>query len=237
MALIDSNVDPSEVAKFDTVASRWWDPSGEFKTLHAINPLRLQYINDRCRLQGSDVADIGCGGGILAESMAAAGARVTAIDASQGAITTARLHQLQTGSTVTYEHSTPESFAASHAQNFDVVTCMEMLEHVPDPAATIAACAQMARPGGQIFFSTLNRTARAYFLAIVGAEYVLQLLPKGTHEYARFIRPSELAGWLRASALELRDLRGMSYDPLSSRCRLTPSLAVNYLVHSVKEAE
>jgi 2-polyprenyl-6-hydroxyphenyl methylase / 3-demethylubiquinone-9 3-methyltransferase len=231
-----TNVDRSELAKFEAVASRWWDPGGEFKTLHDINPLRLQFIDDRCGLQGKHVADIGCGGGILAESMAARGAQVVAIDASEAAINTARLHQFQSNSAVDYEFINPEAFAAREAGKFDVVTCMELLEHVPDPSATVRACAALLKPDGKVFFSTLNRTAQSYFAAVIGAEYLLRLLPKGTHDYARFIRPAELDAWLRGARLVCQDLRGMAYNPFNGRCRLTTSMAINYLACAQRDS-
>jgi 2-polyprenyl-6-hydroxyphenyl methylase/3-demethylubiquinone-9 3-methyltransferase len=230
-----SNVDPRELAKFEAVSARWWDPDGEFKTLHDINPLRLRYIDERAPLRGTQVADIGCGGGILAESLAQQGARVVAIDASEAAIGTARLHQLQSGAEVTYMNTTPELFAEAHLGEFDTVTCMELLEHVPRPGEVIKACARLLRPGGQVFFSTLNRTPTAYLLAVIGAEYLLKLLPKGTHDYSRFIRPAELGAWSRAAGLTLREIVGMRYNPLNGHCALTDTVSVNYFAHASLE--
>jgi 2-polyprenyl-6-hydroxyphenyl methylase/3-demethylubiquinone-9 3-methyltransferase len=226
------NVDPRELAKFEASASRWWDSNGEFKTLHDINPFRLRYIDERARLSGKQVIDVGCGGGILSEAMASAGATVTAIDASEVSIGIARLHQFRSGSSVDYLQATPEQYAVEHAGQFDVLTCMEMLEHVPRPEEIIRACAHLVKPDGHLFFSTLNRTPLAYALAVVGAEYVMNLLPKGTHDYARFIRPSELAAWGRAHGLSFLDISGMAYNPLTRQCRFSGSVAVNYLVHA-----
>lgn len=224
-----SNVDPGEVGKFDALAARWWDPGGEFRTLHAINPVRLSYIGERTPLAGSRVLDVGCGGGLLCEAMARAGAAVTGIDASQMAVTVAGLHLTQSGLPIDYAVATAEEYAAGHAGSFDTVTCMELLEHVPDAAALVEGCARLVRPGGSVFFSTLNRSPRAYLLAVLGAEYALGLLPKGTHDYRRFVRPSELARWARAAGLELIDMAGMAYNPLTHRAALTDSVTVNYL--------
>lgn len=229
------NVDPAEVAKFDQGAMRWWDTNSEYKPLHDINPLRLDYIDGRAGLAGNKVVDVGCGGGILAESMALRGAEVTGIDMAASALSVAKLHALETGVKVNYRRITAEQLAAAEPGGYDVVTCMELLEHVPDPASLIAACAALARPGGQIFFSTLNRNAKSYALAVLGAEYVLKMLPKGTHDYAKFIRPAELAHWLRGAGLRLDHLAGMSYNPLSRHYRLGDDVSVNYLAHAVKE--
>ncbi|MCC6301479.1 MAG: bifunctional 2-polyprenyl-6-hydroxyphenol methylase/3-demethylubiquinol 3-O-methyltransferase UbiG [Gammaproteobacteria bacterium] len=229
-----SNVDPSEVAKFDALAARWWDPRGQFKTLHDINPLRLGFIDARARLAGKTVVDVGCGGGLLAEGMAGLGARVTGIDLAESALAVARLHLLESGREVDYRCLRAEELAAQSPASADVVTCMELLEHVPDPAALVASCAELARPGGHLFFSTLNRTPKAYLFAIVGAEYVLRMLPQGTHDYARFIRPSELGHWLRAAGLEVRELAGLGYNPVTRRYALGRDVGVNYLVHAVK---
>jgi len=226
-----ANFDPQEIAKFEALASRWWDPQSEFKPLHDINPLRLEYIDRRAGLNGKNVIDIGCGGGILAESMAAKGARVTGIDMGEAPLSVARLHQLESGINVDYQKITAEEFAATRPASLDVVTCMEMLEHVPDPASTIAACAKLAKPGANVFFSTINRNPKAFLLAIVGAEYVLNMLPKGTHEYKKFIRPSELEGWCRQAGLKVREITGMSYNPLNKRYSLGYDVDVNYLVH------
>jgi 2-polyprenyl-6-hydroxyphenyl methylase / 3-demethylubiquinone-9 3-methyltransferase len=233
------NIDPAEIAKFETLASRWWDPSGEFKPLHDINPLRLDYIRKRADLAGKRVVDIGCGGGILAESMSRLGASVTGIDMGEAPLAVARMHLLESGLQVDYRQLTAEQLAEEEPASFDAVTCMEMLEHVPDPASVVDACARLARPGGDVFFSTINRNTRAYLSAIVGAEYVLRLLPRGTHEYRKFIRPSELAAWMRAAGmpvagLELQDLAGMGYNPLNGRYFLTSDISVNYLAHAVR---
>jgi 2-polyprenyl-6-hydroxyphenyl methylase/3-demethylubiquinone-9 3-methyltransferase len=224
------NVDHAEVGKFDQLASRWWDPNGEFRPLHEINPLRLDWIDGQAPIAGMRVIDVGCGGGILAESMAARGARVTGIDMANGPLQVARLHLLESGLEIDYQQTTAEQMAAQHAGQFDVVTCMEMLEHVPDPASAIAACARLARPGGQVFLSTINRNPKSFLMAIVGAEYVLNLLPKGTHEYARFIRPSELTAWCRAAGLTVNNMTGLHYNPLTRDYSLGAGVDVNYLV-------
>ena len=223
------NVDPAEVAKFEALASRWWDPHSEFKPLHDINPLRVDYIDRRAALTGREVLDVGCGGGILSEAMATRGARVTGIDMGEAPLSVARLHQYESGVEVDYQRITAEQLAAAQPASFDVVTCLEMLEHVPDPASVIRACAQLVKPGGQVFFSTLNRNPKSYLYAILGAEYLLRLLPKGTHDYRKFIRPSELDEWARQAGLELDDLTGMSYNPLSGEYRLGDDVDVNYL--------
>ena len=226
-----ANFDPQEIAKFEALASRWWDPQSEFKPLHDINPLRLEYIDRRASLTGKKVIDVGCGGGILAESMATKGASVTGIDMGEAPLAVARLHQLESAISVDYQKITAEEYAAANAASHDVVTCMEMLEHVPDPASTIAACAKLAKPGGNVFFSTINRNPKSFLFAIVGAEYVLNMLPKGTHEYKKFIRPSELEAWCRQAGLKVREITGMSYNPLSKRYSLGYDVNVNYLVH------
>ena len=223
------NVDPAEVAKFEALAARWWDPTSEFKPLHDINPLRLDYIDARASLNGKTVLDIGCGGGILAESMAARGATVTGIDLAPGPLAVARLHLKETGLNVDYRAVAAEDFAAERPAAFDVVTCMEMLEHVPDPASTVAACARLVKPGGHVFFSTISRTPKAFLFAIVGAEYVLNLLPRGTHEYLKFIRPSELDAAARAAGLRIDEFIGMHYNPLTRRYWLAPGVDVNYI--------
>jgi len=228
------NIDPAEIEKFEALASRWWDPNSEFKPLHDINPLRLEYIDQRVGLEGKVVADIGCGGGILAESMAVRGARVTGIDMGEAPLAVARLHQLETGVEVEYQHCTAEQLAEERPGTFDVVTCMEMLEHVPEPGSVIAAAARMLKPGGSAFFSTINRNPKAFLFAIVGAEYLLRILPKGTHQFSKFIRPSELEGWTRHAALEMRELTGMSYNPLTRAYTLGSDLDVNYLAWCVK---
>jgi 2-polyprenyl-6-hydroxyphenyl methylase/3-demethylubiquinone-9 3-methyltransferase len=228
------NFDPGEISKFEQLASRWWDPQSEFKPLHDINPLRLDFIDQRASLRGKTVLDVGCGGGILAESMAARGAVVTGIDMGEAPLSVARLHLKESGQQVDYRRITAEALAEESAGQFDVVTCMEMLEHVPDPASTIAACAQLVKPGGHVFFSTINRNPKAWLFAIVGAEYVLKLLPKGTHEYTRLIRPSELERWARAAGLSTREFTGMHYNPLLQRYRLGPGVDVNYLAYTVR---
>ena len=214
------NADPSEVDKFSQLAHRWWDPNSEFKPLHDINPLRLEWIDRHASLAGKKVLDVGCGGGILSEGMAGKGASVTGIDLSEKALGVARLHLLESGRSVDYRLISAEELAGEQAGSFDVVTCMEMLEHVPRPASTIAACAALVKPGGHVFFSTINRNAKAYVLAVVGAEYILQLLPKGTHDYAKFIKPSELSRWAKSVGLEPGELIGMSYNPFTKRYSL-----------------
>jgi 2-polyprenyl-6-hydroxyphenyl methylase/3-demethylubiquinone-9 3-methyltransferase len=231
-----ANVDPVELAKFDALAARWWDPTGEFKPLHDLNPLRLQYVNARAELAGKRVLDVGCGGGILSEGMAGLGAQVTGIDMGEAPLTVARLHLYESGLQVDYLRMTAEELAEQEPESFEVVTCMEMLEHVPDPASVVHACARLVKPGGHVFFSTLNRNPKAYLYAIIGAEYVLGLLPKGTHEYRKFIRPSELAAWMRAAGLELRELTGMSYNPFTGSYALTSDISVNYFAHAERPA-
>ena len=225
------NIDQDEVAKFDALATRWWDADGEFRPLHEINPLRLDWIRQHANLTGSKVLDIGCGGGILSESMASAGASVTGIDMAEGPLAVARLHQIESGVEVDYLQSTAEDFAASHAGEFDVVTCLEMLEHVPSPDQIVASVAALLKPGGHAFFSTINRNPKSFMLAIVGAEYILKLLPAGTHDYQKFIRPSELDEWSRAANLALEDSIGMHYNPITREYSLGPGLDVNYLMH------
>jgi 2-polyprenyl-6-hydroxyphenyl methylase/3-demethylubiquinone-9 3-methyltransferase len=228
------NADPNEIDKFSALAHRWWDPESEFKPLHQINPLRLEWIERLAAIKGKTVLDIGCGGGILSESMAVKGAAVTGIDLSDKALAVARLHLLDSGNTVSYQKISAEDLAQQCPASFDVVTCMEMLEHVPDPASTIAACAALVKPGGHVFFSTINRNAKAYVLAVIGAEYVLRMLPKGTHEYAKFIKPSELARWAKSVGLEPDELIGMTYNPFSKIYALGRDSDVNYLLHTVK---
>ena len=224
------NADPTELAKFSALAHRWWDPTAEFKPLHDINPLRLDYIARRCGgLEGKSAVDVGCGGGILAESMAGAGARVTGIDLSEKSLAVAKLHQLESKASVEYLMISAEALAAERPSSFDVVTCMELLEHVPDPASMIVACAQLARPEGLVVFSTINRNPKAYLYAVVGAEYLLRLLPRGTHDYAKFLTPAEMARFSRRAGLEPDDLIGMSYDPLRKTYRLEADTAVNYI--------
>jgi 2-polyprenyl-6-hydroxyphenyl methylase/3-demethylubiquinone-9 3-methyltransferase len=225
------NADPLELAKFGELAHRWWDPDGEFRPLHQINPLRLDWIDGQAQLRGKAVADIGCGGGILAESMARRGASVLGIDLSIKPLRVAQLHAMDAQvEGLEYREQSAESLAAERPGQFDVVTCMEMLEHVPQPASVVKACATVLKPGGWVFFSTIHRNAKAFVMAIVGAEHVLKLLPKGTHEYARFIRPSELARWAREAGLEVVQLKGMEYNPLTQRYRLSGDTSVNYLV-------
>ncbi|SDH35859.1 bifunctional 2-polyprenyl-6-hydroxyphenol methylase/3-demethylubiquinol 3-O-methyltransferase UbiG [Propionivibrio dicarboxylicus] len=228
------NADPLELQKFSELAHRWWDPTSEFRPLHEINPLRLEWIEQIAGLAGKTVLDIGCGGGILSESMAARGADVTGIDLSDKALAVAKLHLLESGRRVDYRKESAEAHAAEAPERYDVVTCMEMLEHVPDPASIVAACAQLVKPGGHVFFSTLNRNPKAYLLAVIGAEYILNMLPKGTHDYAKFIRPAELCRWAKAAGLEPDELIGMGYNPLTRVYRLNRDTSVNYLVHTVR---
>jgi 2-polyprenyl-6-hydroxyphenyl methylase/3-demethylubiquinone-9 3-methyltransferase len=228
------NVDPLEIEKFSELAHRWWDPHAEFRPLHDINPLRLDYIDGIAPLRGKRVLDVGCGGGILAESMAARGAAVTGIDLAEKPLKVAQLHLLESGLEVDYRLVAPEALAREAAESFDIVTCMEMLEHVPDPGATVAACAALLKPGGRAFFSTINRNLKSYLFAIVGAEYVLKLLPRGTHDYARFIKPSELASFLRAARLQMGGITGMSYNPLTRAYSLGSNTDVNYVVHAIR---
>ena len=232
------NVDPAEIARFEQLAARWWDRDSEFRPLHEINPLRANWIDERAPVAGRRVLDVGCGGGILAEALARRGAVVTGIDLGEAPLAVARLHGLESGVAVDYRRIAVERLAAEMPASFDVVTCLEMLEHVPDPAAVVAACARLAKPGGQLFFSTINRNPKAFALAIVGAEYLLGLLPRGTHTYARFIRPAELAAWCRGAGLEVRELTGLTYNPITRRYRLAPGdVDVNYLLHASAEAE
>lgn len=229
-----TNIDPREVQKFSDLAHRWWDPNSEFKPLHDINPLRLEYISQHVNLPAARVLDVGCGGGLLSEGMATLGADVTGIDLSDKALGVARLHLLESGQRATYRKIAAEDLAEESPETFDVVTCLEMLEHVPDPSRTVAACARLTKPGGHLFFSTLNRNPKSYLFAVIGAEYLLQLLPKGTHDYAKFIKPSELARWCAASGLAIREIIGMSYNPLTKRYWLGRDTDVNYMVHGVK---
>ena len=230
------NVDPAELEKFSSLAHRWWDPAGEFRPLHDINPLRLEWIACHAELAGAAVLDVGCGGGILAEAMARRGAKVTGIDMSEKALSVAALHLQESRLSVDYQMVSVEDYAAAHAGTLDVVTCMELLEHVPEPASTVAACARLLKPGGRAFFSTINRNPKSYLFAVIGAEYVLKLLPRGTHDYARFVRPSELAQWCRAAGLRAAEMTGMSYNPLTRRYRLEADTSVNYLLSCVKDA-
>jgi 2-polyprenyl-6-hydroxyphenyl methylase/3-demethylubiquinone-9 3-methyltransferase len=228
------NADPKGLAKFSELAHRWWDPAGEFRPLHQINPLRLAWIEGKAALAGKQVLDVGCGGGILAEAMARSGASVKGIDLAEKPLRVAELHRLESGVAVEYEAAAAEDLAAREPGRYDVVTCMEVLEHVPDPSSTVRACAALARPGGQVFFATINRNLKSYLFAIIGAEYVLRLLPRGTHDYARFIKPSELSRWCRAPGLEVAGLVGMTYNPLTQIYALGPDTDVNYLVHAIR---
>jgi 2-polyprenyl-6-hydroxyphenyl methylase / 3-demethylubiquinone-9 3-methyltransferase len=231
------NVDPQEIAKFEALASRWWDRSSEFKPLHDINPLRANYIDQHSPVAGKRLVDVGCGGGILAEAMALRGALVTGIDMGEAPLSVAKLHQLESGVAVEYRRATAEQLAAENAGAYDIVCCLEMLEHVPEPGAVVAACAELAKPGGALYFSTINRNPKSFALAIVGAEHILQLLPAGTHEYAKFIKPSELAGWLREAGLVLEGMTGLTYNPLTKRYRLDEvDVSVNYMVRATKPA-
>ena len=229
-----SNVDQSEIDKFSALAHRWWDPTSEFKPLHAINPLRLGWIESITSLAGKKVLDVGCGGGILAESLSKAGGIVTGIDLSNKALKVAELHQLESNTSVQYRSISAEDLAKKEPEQYDVVTCMEMLEHVPDPSSVVQACATLCKPGGSIFFSTLNRNPKSYLFAIIGAEYILKLLPKGTHEYDKFIKPSELAGFTRQAGLELLEIKGMTYNPLTQIYRLGSDTDVNYMIATRK---
>lgn len=224
-----SNVDQLEIRKFEALAARWWDPNSEFKPLHEINPLRMNWISQVVNLAGKEVLDIGCGGGILSEAMAHHGARVTAIDMADAPLAVARLHQLESGVEIDYQKISTEEFASRNPSRFDVVTCLEMLEHVPSPASIVKACERLVKPGGLVFFSTINRNPKAYVFAILGAEYVLRLLPRGTHEYSKFIKPSELASWCRDANLSLCEQIGMGYNPLTRKYFLQEALDVNYL--------
>ncbi|MFO1346677.1 MAG: bifunctional 2-polyprenyl-6-hydroxyphenol methylase/3-demethylubiquinol 3-O-methyltransferase UbiG [Rhodocyclaceae bacterium] len=231
-----TNVDPTELQKFSDLAHRWWDPNSEFRPLHEINPLRLDWIDRLAPLKGRKVLDVGCGGGILAEAMAARGANVTGIDLAEKPLGVARLHLLESGRSVDYRQVSAEELATQEAGTYDVVTCMEMLEHVPNPASTIASCAALVKPGGHVFFSTISRNPKAYLFAVIGAEYILQLLPKGTHDYAKFIKPSELSRWAKSVGLEIDEIIGMSYNPLTKAYSLGRDTDVNYLVHTIRDA-
>ncbi len=225
------NVDPSEVAKFEKLASRWWDRNSEFKPLHDINPLRANWIDKLSPVAEQKVLDVGCGGGILCEALAQRGATVTGIDMGEAPLAVGNLHKLESGVEVDYQKSTAEDFAQNHAEQFDVVTCLEMLEHVPDPGSVVRACAAMTKPGGTLFFSTINRNPKSYLLAIIGVEYVLRMLPKGTHEYGKFIRPAELGQWIREAGLELDQMTGLTYNPLTKIYRLNETdVDVNYMI-------
>lgn len=230
-----ANVDTAEIAKFEALASRWWDKNSEFKPLHDINPLRANYIDQSSPVAQRKVIDVGCGGGILAESLAQRGADVTGIDMGEAPLSVARLHALEVGVTLNYERITAEEKAEQCAGEFDIVTCMEMLEHVPDPSSVVKACADLVKPNGDVYFSTINRNPKAYAFAILGAEYLLKMLPKGTHDYDKFIKPSELAQWLRAAGLELQNISGMTYNPITKHYKLDANdVSVNYLLHAKK---
>jgi len=230
-----TNVDPNEIRKFEELASRWWDKNSEFKPLHDINPLRANWIDNIAPVAEKKVLDVGCGGGILSESLAQRGADVTGIDMGDAPLGVAKLHQLESGLSINYQKSTAEDFAKNHENTFDIVTCLEMLEHVPDPSSVINACAKMVKPGGAVFFSTINRNPKAFLLAIVGAEYVLRMLPRGTHEYGKFIRPSELANWSREADLQVNQMTGLLYNPLTKTYKLSPSdVDVNYMISTQK---
>lgn len=229
------NVDQAEVSKFEQLAHRWWDPQSEFKPLHEINPLRANFIDERSPVAGKQLLDVGCGGGLLSEAMAQRGAQVTGIDMGEAPLSVAKLHQLESGLKIDYQQISAEELAAQQPGQFDVVTCLEMLEHVPDPASVVSACATLCKPGGDLYFSTINRNPKSYLMAIIGAEYVLNMLPRGTHDYSKLIRPSELASWLRTANLELVELIGMTYNPLTRTYKLTPrDVDVNYMVHARK---
>lgn len=228
------NVDKEEIAKFEALASRWWDKESEFKPLHDINPLRLNYIDERAPLPGKKVLDVGCGGGILSEGLAQRGAHVKGIDMGEAPLAVARLHGLESGTNVDYQQITVEALAAAEPETYDVVTCLEMLEHVPDPASVISACMRLLKPGGQLFLSTINRNPKAFLFAIVGAEHVLKLLPKGTHDFKKFIRPSELGSYVRRAGMDVQDVTGMTYNPLTQIYKLGKDVDVNYLMHATK---
>jgi 2-polyprenyl-6-hydroxyphenyl methylase/3-demethylubiquinone-9 3-methyltransferase len=236
MTATTQNADPRELEKFGQLAHRWWDPSSEFKPLHDINPLRLKWIDERAPLAGKRVLDIGCGGGILTESMAVLGAQVKGIDLSTKALGVAKLHGIESGIKVDYEAISAEDLAAREPGSFDVVTCMEMLEHVPDPAQVVQACQTLVKPGGMVFFSTINRNPKAYLMAVIGAEYLLRMLPRGTHDYRRFIKPSELARFARDAGLRVSDMTGLHYNPITKAYWLGPDTDVNYLVASKSDA-
>ena len=237
MTTLHSNHDPAEIARFDAISQRWWDPHGEFRPLHALNPVRLQYVDDRAPLRGKRVLDVGCGGGLLSEAMAQRGADVTGIDLAPMTIEVAELHALESGVPVRYMRESAETHALHSAGTYDIVVCMEMLEHVPEPASVLRALHDLALPGGDLFVSTLNRNLKSYLLAVVGAEYVLNLLERGTHTYERFIKPSELTRWARAAGLRVEDIAGLAYDPLQNTARQSTNVAVNYMMHLRRDAD
>ena len=230
------NADHLELQKFGELAHKWWDKNSEFKPLHELNPLRLGWIDGISHLQGKRVLDVGCGGGILSESMFFKGAEVVGIDLGEKALSVAKLHQLESGAKVDYQYIAVEKLALQQPESFDVVTCMEMLEHVPDPSSIVAACARLVKPGGSVFFSTINRNSKAYLYAVIGAEYLLNLLPKGTHDYAKFIKPSELSSWVRTADLNVNAMRGISYNPITQHYSLGDDVSVNYMIHTTKSA-
>ncbi len=236
MTTTQTNVDPAEVAKFEALASSWWDPEGGSKPLHQLNPLRLSYIQERCELNNKHIIDVGCGGGILSEALAKNGGHVTGIDMGKMPLDIATLHAIEAELTIDYQQITAEEKAQQSAGQYNAVTCMEMLEHVPDPVSIINACSQLVKPGGDLFFSTLNRHPKAYLVAVLGAEYIMNMLPKGTHDYQRFIRPSEMASWCRQAGLDVIDITGMSYNPLNKTFKLTDDVKVNYLMHCRRAA-
>lgn len=235
-AVIPNNADPAEIAKFNALAAEWWDPQGKFKPLHDLNPLRLAFIEQHCSLAGKTILDVGCGGGILTEALAKTGGELTGIDLAEAVLHAARLHATNQQLNIDYRAISIEALADTQPEHFDVVTCMELLEHVPDPARTIAACAKAVKPGGHLFFSTINRNWKSYFQAILGAEYILKLLPKGTHDYAKFIKPSELISWVRAADLSPRDLKGLSYNIITQTYKLVANVEVNYFVYAIKNS-
>jgi len=233
----EHNVDPAEIQKFEELANRWWDKSGEFKALHEMNPIRLNFINSNSPLSGKKVLDVGCGGGILTESMARSGSTATGIDMGKSPLSIAKLHAMEEDLEIEYIQTTVEAHAAEQAARYDVVTCMELLEHVPDPASVINACAQLVKPGGYLYFSTVNRNAKSYLFAILGAEYIMKMLPKGTHDYSKFIRPSELDIWARQAGLELKGIEGISFNPLTNMFRSSRDVDINYMVCYQRPAE
>lgn len=236
MTQTHANIDAAEVARFEALAHRWWDKSGAMKALHDINPLRANYIDEFAQVAGKTLLDVGCGGGILSEAMAQRGAQVSAIDAGAEPINVAKLHLLESGLNIDYQQSTAEQFAQHHTEQFDVITCLEMLEHVPDPSSVVAACAELCKAGGDLFFSTINRNAKSWLMMVVGAEYVMNMVPKGTHQYEKFIRPSELSRALRQAGLKIESIIGMEYNPLSKNYFLSDNVDVNYIIHAKKLA-